>query len=134
MSDMKLRLNKEVAVTEENVVDLMVTALEGGIGYWCELDCSGPEWENPERNESISERAAHILLGGGSLTLIDNEDDEEVFELTLEKLLTGFTKWVEEGYDKEGVVDGTELDMCNCDADCADGIVQFALFDDIVYG
>lgn len=134
MSDMKLKLNKEVTVTDENVVDLMVTALEGGIGYWCELQCDGPEWERPERNESISERAAHILLNGGSLTLIDNEDVEEVFELTLEKLLNGFTKWVEEGYDTEGVVEGNELDMCNCDADCADGIVQIALFDDIVYG
>lgn len=123
----------QVAVTVEDIEDMMVTALEGGIGYWACLDNSGAEFSNAPDDETISETAARLLLEGKSITLIDEEEGER-HELTLKKLLAGFKKWFRDGYDCYDVVTSDGLDMCNFDAECADGVIQTAIFGEIIYG
>ena len=62
-------------------------------------------------------------------------DEDGDYWLSLERLLVGIENWFKSGGDKYGAVciDGT-LDCGNIDAECADAIIQYALFDDIVYG
>jgi len=107
-------------ITEENLNDLMVAALEGGINYWaekCEIT------ENPKGRDYASE----VVASGGVISII--EDDGTPNELTREKLLKGVKMGMEwGGYSK---VDDLMEDH---DAETADVIVQYALFDEIVYG
>lgn len=62
-------------------------------------------------------------------------DDDGEYWLSLERLLNGIKQWVKSGGDKYGAVciDGT-LDCENIDAECADAIIQLALFGEIIYG
>ena len=113
-------------LTQQDIDDIMVTALEGGINYWCsEVEVVG---------KYLGEYASDQISRGGALKLYDAEEDE-VYELNLNKFLKGFKLWVEGGYDEYDAVqeDGT-VDCCEIDAACADEIIQFALFDDIVFG
>ena len=119
-------------VTEEDIEDIMCTALEGGINYWAHYDRSDEEYlpYKDYDDEPFSELCTRILLSGGWVWLID----EDYNCLTLDKLLTGIQRWIDGGYDMYGAVDGEELDCGSIDSECADCIIQLALFDDVVYG
>ena len=67
-----------------------------------------------------------ILKNGQAVELIDVEDADEVWELTLEKLINGIRMAIEQDY-----WDG---DFDNIDGIVGDVIFQFALFDEIVFG
>ena len=119
-------INKRIKVTAEDIDDIMHSALVGGITYWCnEAEVVG-NW----LGECVSEQISR----GGTLKLHDAEEDE-VYELTLEKLLNGIQLAVEEKYYEEYEwVLGDGLDVCQVDADVADVIIQLALFDTVVFG
>jgi hypothetical protein len=113
-------------LTAQDIDDIMVGALEGGINYWC--GCAEVV------GDYLGEYASEQISRGGTLKLYDIEDEDEVYELTLEKFLNGFKLWIENGYDEYGALqqDGT-VDCCEIDAACADAIVQLALFGEIVF-
>lgn len=116
----------ELVVTEENIDDIMCAALEGGITYWC--------YKAKVVGEYLGEYGHEQIARGGVLKLYDNEEDE-VYDLTLEKLLNGIKKAYTEGYySNYDWCDGETLDCCQVDAEVADAIVQCALFDDVIYG
>ena len=115
-------------LTQQDVDDIMASALEGGINYWC------------SEAEVVEERRCadwghEQIARGGALVLHDVEDIDEKWELDLEKFLNGFKLWVEQGLDEYGAVqkDGT-VDCCQIDAACADEIVQLALFGEVMFG
>ena len=111
-------------ITNENINDLMVCALEGGINYWCgrvkitklPKDCG----------EDII--ASDVISRGGELTLYDAESDDK-WILRKENFLKGIEKTMVWGDFKsiEDLID-------NHDAETADVLLQYALFDDIVFG
>ena len=115
-------------LTREDIDDIMVGALEGGINYWCQ------EAEVVEADR-VADWGHEQIARGGYLRLHDIEDYDEVNVLTLEKFLAGFKKWFEEGHDEYGAVDLNtgEVDCCQIDASCADEIIQFALFGKLVF-
>lgn len=126
MKTFDVEIRKTLKITEEDIDDIMVAALEGGINYWAnKAEVVG---------ECLNEWASHQISKGGAIRLHDYEEDEW-YELTLEKFLSGIGKWYEKGGDfYEAVqVDGT-LDCCNIDATVADSIVQYALFGEVVFG
>lgn len=116
-----VKIEKNIELSNEEVSDLMVTALEGGINYWCRkakvVQCP-----------TDYTFASDVIALGGTLMLYDAESDEK-WELTLEKFLKG-VKWY---CEQSGYTDGGDL-MQEHDADTADQIVQYALFDEIVFG
>jgi hypothetical protein len=58
--------------------------------------------------------------------LFDKEDPEEVFTLTLTKLISGFRQnYIEREWDNY---------LENGDAETVDSIIQYALFGKLVYG
>lgn len=113
-------------LTDEDIDDIMVCALEGGINYWC---CAAEVV-----GDYLGEYASEQISRGGTLKLYDIEDEDEVYELDLGKFLNGFKLWIENGYDNCGALqqDGT-VDCCYIDAACADEIIQLALFEEIVF-
>ena len=115
-----------IKVTAQDIDDIMCSALEGGITYWC---CKAEVVGN-----YLGEFASEQISRGGTLKLYDAEEDE-VYELTLEKLLKGIKLAIQENYYADyDWCDGTMLDTCQVDANVADVIIQLALFEEVVYG
>ena len=126
MKKCEVKVEIRVELTQQDIDDIMVAALEGGIKYWCyEAAVEGGEYLGKYASDQISR--------GGTLLLHDTDEDA-YRKLDLEKFLKGFNLWLENGGDQYGAVQGHEVDCCNIDAGCADEIVQYALFGEVVYG
>ena len=108
MKTFNIEIKMDVKLTQEDIDDIMCSALEGGISYWCrKAEVVG---------EYLGEYASDQISRGGTLKLYDSEDDE-VYELTIEKLLHGFELWVIGGYDTYGAVSNGEVDTMEIDAE-----------------
>lgn len=113
-------------LTIENIDDIMASALEGGINYWCS------EAEVVEEKR-CADWGHEQIARGGTLILHDAEGDDK-WELNLEKFLNGFKLWLENGGDQYSAVENGEVDCCKIDGGCADEIVQYAIFGEVVFG
>lgn len=114
----------EVNLTQQDIDDIMCTALEGGICYWCgRAEVVG---------EMLGDYAHEQISRGGSLILHDAESSDK-WELTLEKFLRGVELYIKNG-DRVTVEDFKLVDYGELDADDADCIVQYALFGKLVFG
>ena len=111
-------------VSDEDIDDIMSAALDGGIAYWC---CKAKVV-----GKYLGEYASEQIARGGVLLLYDSEDGS-VNELTLEKFLTGLRLWIEDERAFH-LTEAGRLDVEQIDAAAADAIIQYALFDDVVYG
>lgn len=127
MATISVKIEKNLEFTDENIDDLMVAGLEGGINYWCG-EAKVKEGSMSEEAYDKIKYASDAISKGGTLILFDAESTDK-WELTLEKMLKGI-KWY---CEKNGYTDADDL-MDNYDADSADAIVQYALFDEIVFG
>ena len=136
MENFKVKAELEINVTQEDIDDIVTTAMEGGINYWCKkADVVG---------DYLGEYASEQISRGGILKLYDSEEDE-VYELTRDKLLDGIKKYCEDaerpydimyaGVNSVGCSTGEYgLDCCMVDATVADMIIQYAVIGEIVYG
>ena len=125
MSDKKftVRPQIEVILTQQDIDDIMVTALEGGINYWCR--------KAKVVGEYLGECASDQISRGGTLVLYDAESSDK-WELTLEKFLEGVKLYFEDGCHVQ--VDDNCIDAGDIDANDADCIIQFALFGEVTFG
>lgn len=115
-------------ITEKDVEDIIVNAFEGSISYWASLK-RDEEWKNKPREEASSMWATKLLLERKEVFLYDSEaedGEEELWALTLEKLISG----IQQNIDKRPF----DCDLDNADAITYDCIIQYALFNDIIYG
>ena len=135
----------DVQITDEDIDDIMCSALEGGINYWChKAEVVG---------DYLGEYASEQISKGGELMLYDSyEEDEEghskKYLLTKEKFIEGIRLGITKNLitaiepttvtEKSGRIVKTEnvyrLETGDIDANDADLIVQFAIFGDVVYG
>ena len=125
MNDKKFTVQPqiEVILTQQDIDDIMSTALEGGIIGWCnQIEVVG---------EQLGRYASEQISKGGSLILYDLESSDK-WELTLEKFLNGVKLYFEDGCHVH-VNDGS-IDPGDIDANDADCIIQFALFGEVVFG
>ena len=111
-------------VSTEDIDDIMSAALDGGITYWC--------GRTEVVGDYLGEYASDQISRGGALKLHDIEGDG-VFDLTLDKFLVGLRLWIE-NERAFSLTDAGRLDITEIDATAADAIVQYALFNEIVYG
>lgn len=110
------------SVSIETLEDIVVTALEGGIGYWSVLDNSTNPWKKYEFYDLPTSQAAfELLYNGEALKFYDVEDDTKVWQLTWKNLLKGVEMFG--GVKEEDI-----------DAEVADQIIQYALFGKVVFG
>jgi len=111
-------------ISNFDIHDLMVAALEGGINYWCN-EVRIKEYPSDIKDGEVME-ASEIISRGGKLEL---SDDDEVWELDKVKFLKGLKKVMVWG-DFDNVEDLMEVH----DAETVDVLIQYALFDEIVFG
>jgi hypothetical protein len=132
----EFEMTQKHKISNTEIGDLMTTALEGGINYWCgEAGIKYDDGDNmvgiaPE-DRWLVDFASDAIGPGGTLILTDLEGDAGLhgpWELTREKFIEGVKKAMEHF----GLYSIEEL-MDNHDADTADLIIQFALFNEIVY-
>lgn len=128
----KFEVHAEITarLTQQDVDDIMVSALEGGINYWCRRVVV--------QGKYLGEYASGQISRGGKLKIhVDEPFDEantEWYELDMEKFAQGFRLWLENGGDRYGAVSNGEVDTCEIDGEMADLIIQYALFGEVVYG
>ena len=125
MSEKKftVRAQIEVNLSQQDIDDIMVTALEGGINYWCR--------RAKVVGEYLGEAASDQISRGGSLILYDAESSDK-WELTLEKFLNGVKLYFEDGCHVQ--VEDNRIDAGDIDAGDADCIIQLAIFEEVVFG
>lgn len=114
--------------SNQDISDLLTTAFEGGINYWC----GDVEIELPPMNAPKDFYLSDVISYGGSLKLTELDEDEEGesedWILTAEKVIAGIEKYCA----LNSIALATLLD--NHDAESADQIVQYALFNELIYG
>lgn len=122
---------------KQTIEDILCTAVEGGIGYWACLDNTTKEWVEA-RNELrttlgrapyLSEVMYHLIEQDKPVVLID-EEENKTLHLTWEKLQQGCRKFEED----KGVNLTDYIEDGNFDAVDADMVIQYSLFDEVVYG
>jgi hypothetical protein len=125
-----LEVSFNVLVTDEDIDDIMVSVLEGGINHWCA--------EALVQGEYLGEFASDQISRGGTLLLYDVKE-RKYEELTKEKFLAGLKRYLEDPIYDDTVYPGAHedrylLDCTLIDAPASDMIIQYALFGEIVYG
>ena len=120
-----LTVKKTITITNQDIDDIMCTALEGGINYWCnKVKVVGGY---------LGEYASEQISRGGVLVVCPI--DQAPCDLTKEKLLKGIQRAIDEDvYTNYEWYNTNGIDTCNIDADVADFIVQLALFGKVIYG
>jgi len=110
---------------DEDLNDLVSTALEGGINYWCG-EAKVKEGSMSEKDYDEIQFTSDAVSKGGTLILFDAESDD-TWELDRDKLLKGIEMYCE----KHNVAPSDLMDMY--DANDADTIVQYALFNELIF-
>ena len=123
----KIKVTMEIEVTDQDIDDMMVTALEGGITCWCgKAEVVGGKY--------LGEYASDQISRGGKLRLYDAESDD-VWVLDKEKFLTGLTTWIQNSSNMMYAVDDDgRIDAGNIDAGDIDEIIQIAVMGEVVFG
>ncbi len=114
---------------DEAMIDIISSSVYD-IGYWACINNDTNEWDDARtelpKGSTFEDIMYHILKKGETIIMWDTEDDEEVWELTLDKLLNGIKLAIEQKY-----WDG---DIDTIDGEVGDIIFQMSLFGEIVYG
>lgn len=126
----QIKIEKTIKLSGEDMEDILCSAFEGGCGYWCCIDNSTAEWKKAKTEvEGLTLEGVmlQLMTTGRPVILIDEEDNDKVHELTMDKFIKGIQKTIENEY-----WDGN--DVSDVDGNIGDVIIQYALFDEVVYG
>lgn len=115
--------------SDEDMIDIISSAVYD-ISHWGCIDNDRNEWwearSELSKDSTFEDLMYHILKKGEKVLVLDTEDEDEWWELTLDKLLSGIKLAIENKY-----WDG---DIDTIDGEVGDIIFQYALFNEIVYG
>ena len=141
----EVKFTVERVLTVEDMDDIFTTAIESGydsIGYWACLDNTTPDWKKARKQLKDAGADLYfgtvitkILLNGDKVCFYDAEADEEdlqddeIWYLDMEKFLNGCKI-----YEKERGSLLKCLEDGSFDAVEADCLMQYALFNEIVFG
>lgn len=112
-------------LTEFMVDCIICGSVEGGSNYWQGIWNIGEQWDRMPEEEFTSSWITHLILEGEEVTFYDIEDESEKWTLTLEKLISGII---------QNMVERPWVDMEDLDGEDCDCIMQYALFNELVYG
>lgn len=130
-------INIPVTITAQEINDILCTALNGGINYWCNgYNC------NLTMEDVVVDHKYEYVGHGGYITLDTKDNDEGHNDLIVTKhaMLHGIQQWVNKNSNQVETVlvsnnpTYTTIEIGNIDAGDADHIVQYAMFDKIIYG
>ena len=129
-----------VRIDYQTLEDIVVTALEGGIGWWACLDDTTPEWDPDLCDVPKSEYAARLVANGGKIQFFDETgewgaDDEPKCPWIVDSdiVTQGIMRYLESDGGTNILTDG-KLDSTKIDAEVASDIFQFGIFGECVFG
>ena len=137
-------IKTEIEVTPRRIADLMVTAIEGGIGYWCksvklldhprtkELESPWYDDENLYSHDPNSMAAALISIEVAELDSSSEKNVEGIWIINLASMEKAFVLMQEYGKPKGWHWQNFITE--NDDAETADVWFQLAVFGEVVYG
>lgn len=129
----EIEITTIITLTEQDIIDMICDGLGGdAIGYWeCVPDkfIHSEEYENYKKDHSEytcwDEIIGHMLIDGYNIP-IKAYDEKEKFILTTDKFIKGIKQ-----NSKERSWDSS---YDNYDSTTIDSIIQYALFNEIIYG
>ena len=101
---------KQLEIKDEDIIDVIVTALEGGSNYWYNL----PDLSMVEKiaGKAKSERIAISALNGKSIPVYDiEEEDEHLGDISAENIERGIKLYIEDGREFDAGMDADEADV-----------------------
>ena len=135
---MSITVNVSKTYTNQDIVDIFTTAIEGGINYWCsrydvpknmDIESFITDEDREEANGDLLyvEKVGFALANGGKVKFLvdENNDGSETkwYTLTISKLKRGIGL-----YTKIGSANPEDWDATS--SDC---IIQYALFGELVF-
>lgn len=114
---------------DDDMVGIISSAVYD-IKYWAVIDNDTDIWnvtsDSLDDDHTFEDVFYTILKNGQAVQLIDSEDPDEIWDMTLDKLLNGIKLAIQNGY--------WTGNMDDIDGEAGDIIFQHALFNEIVYG
>jgi hypothetical protein len=117
---------------KQRLSDLLITAFEGGVGYWCQI----VDYKEPTVLNSFNDTDGTIYRYGdfplsedGGVVLQETDDTEITFTLNKEALLKGL-QMMSQKYPKHF----SDWLNDNEDAETGDVFVQCCMFGEVKYG
>jgi hypothetical protein len=131
-------ITHEVDLDDEFFEDIICTMFEGGSNYWIDkIKINHPDGNKP-KDVPNSTWAANALNNGGNIIIYPYGEDEEKITLVKNMLVEGLDKWAKNYPTHVSIVHEntgkSTIDAGDIDADDADIILQYALFNDVIYG
>lgn len=127
--DNKVSVKKTYDITLEQISTLLETAFEGGINYWCfSAKAYSPATKYKSAYTGFASDVFEYDPHNAYIQLSVDEMEYEQYTLTLENLLKGIEKYLSE----HGLARNMEID--EVDAKGADMIIQYAIFNELVFG
>ena len=126
---MKIKFNKTFEFTEEDISDILCSCIEGGSNYWAQIQNCGEEWDEIEKelpeDHTIEDHIMALWKAGKALHIIDIEEETNHF-IYFDKFIDA----IQSAIDDE-IWDG---DIWNIDGLVGDCIMQYAAFNEVIYG
>ena len=116
---------KRNEITENDIIDVLVTALEGGSNYWYFLPDLSMVKEIGTNGKAISENVAISALNGATIPVHDTENEECFLgSINKENIERGITLFIQNDYEFEPDMDASD----------ADTLFQYIVLGEIVFG
>ena len=126
---MMYNVTTEFKFTDQDLIDIISSAVYD-IGYWGCIDNTTEDWERVAlalpSDRTFEDVMWTLLKTGQCIRILDAEDDDGPWELTLDKLINGIKLAIEKKY--------WNGNMDEIDGEIGDIVFQCALFNEIVYG
>lgn len=121
---------KVLELSEEDIA-IIIGGASYGVSYWCSEMTVGKEvYEKYRREDDCVEDVQARAIKDGHVMVFEDIEDGEKYYLTYDRLIKGVQKFIESGrcLDISNIFKGG-----NEDSDDMDCIIQYALFDKIVF-
>lgn len=121
---------KKIGLTEEDIIDILCSCIEGGSNYWCQIQNCGEQWDEVEKelpdDSTIEDCIIALWNKGYALRVVDEEEGIE-YEIPLKNFIDAIQSVID-----DGTWDGN--DVCDIDGVVGDCIMQYATFGEVIYG
>lgn len=123
---------------DDEVKDILTTAIEGGIGYWACLGNDDTDWIDARNSYKETHNewpcycdvAFDLLNNNKCVVFYDEQDDNKKLLLDKHQFIIGCQSFEEhKGCSIKHMLEDGDFDAWDADA-----IIQYALFGDVIYG
>ena len=106
---MEVKIEMRLLITDEDIEDIIDMA-GYGIAYWAQ--------------EANIEDKVYVII----------DEDEKEYRLAYDDIAKGISLYIKNGNKPYNIVSDSEIDTCQIDAVVADMIIQYACFEELIYG